>query len=96
MEEQDDQEALNKAILQSLQTSPNSKPVTHTQEIATTSMDDDDLRRAINLSLEGSSSVNDPSFSEASTSTGAISDSVEFIRQRRLMRLGQLSSPNNP
>ena len=94
MEEGDDQEALNKAILQSLQSSQ------HGQELPTivpeASTTDEDLKRAINLSLEQDHGESSSSTAEASTSS-AISDSVEFIRQRRLLRLGQASSsPNNP
>jgi hypothetical protein len=95
MEEGDDQEALNKAILQSLQSSQHGQesPTIIVPEASTT---DEDLKRAINLSLEQDHGESSSSTAEASTSS-AISDSVEFIRQRRLLRLGQASSsPNNP
>jgi hypothetical protein len=97
MEEGDDQEALNKAILQSLQSNQ------HGQELsaaiapeASISTVDEDLKRAISLSLSQDHGETSSSTAEASTSS-AISDSVEFIRQRRLLRLGQsATSPNNP
>lgn len=92
MEEEDDQEALNKAILQSLQSS---QPATITMP-ESSSIVDDDLKRAISLSLGGEAEAGPSSSADASSSTGAIADSIEFIRQRRLLRLGQVSSPSNP
>ncbi len=98
MEEEDDQEALNKAIMQSLESSSQLRAGPSSLAPAT-GMDDDDLKRAISLSLSGGgASVGEPSASAStsseSASPGAIADSIEFIRQRRLLRLGQLSSPN--
>lgn len=93
MEEEDDQEALNKAILQSLQTS---QPVVATAPVLESSSSvDDDLRRAISLSLSGGEMEVATSSSSTDASTGAIADSIEFIRQRRLLRLGQPPA-NNP
>ncbi|XP_046641103.1 ataxin-3-like [Daphnia pulicaria] len=97
MEEGDDQEALNKAILQSLQSSQQGQelPAAIAPE-ASISTVDEDLKRAISLSLSQDHGETSSSTAEASTSS-AISDSVEFIRQRRLLRLGQsATSPNNP
>lgn len=95
MEEEDDQEALNKAILQSLQTSQPTGMAT-APVLENSSGLDDDLKRAISLSLSGEA-AGATSFdsTSADVSTGAIADSVEFIRQRRLLRLGQLPT-NNP
>lgn len=97
MEEGDDQEALNKAILQSLQSSqPGQELPAAIAPEASISTVDEDLKRAISLSLSQDHGETSSSTAEASTSS-AISDSVEFIRQRRLLRLGQsATSPNNP
>lgn len=94
MEEEDDQEALNKAIMQSLESS--SRPMeAGAPESLGVGIDDDDLKRAISLSLSGGGAAEPTaSTSSESASPGAIADSIEFIRQRRLLRLGQLSSPN--
>lgn len=96
MEEEDDQEALNKAILQSLQSSQAIEATADNSALVpeNTNSADDDLKRAISLSLEGEA-VPSTSTAEA-CNTGAIADSIEFIRQRRLLRLGQLPSANNP
>ncbi|KAK4026425.1 hypothetical protein OUZ56_015423 [Daphnia magna] len=108
MEEGDDQEALNKAILQSLQSSQpiiEPQPVARAPQVNFNAAVDDDLRRAISLSLGGdqeescsstAAEASTSSAAEASTSS-AITDSIEFIRQRRLLRLEQpTASPNNP
>lgn len=94
MEEEDDQEALNKAILQSLQTSQPAAMATAPVLERSNSVDDD-LKRAISLSLSGEAAGTSCSDStSADASTGAIADSIEFIRQRRLLRLGQLPTDN--
>ncbi len=97
MEEGDDQEALNKAILQSLQSGQQVQelPAAIAPE-ASISTVDEDLKRAIRLSLSQDQGETSSSTAETSASS-AISDTVEFIRQRRLLRLGQsATSPNNP
>jgi len=75
IEEEDDREALNKAILQSLQTSNTTSTV----------VDEDDLAKAISMSLQGEIVPTQSSPIEEA-------DSLEFIRQRRLLRLSQLSN----
>ena len=84
LEEEDDREALNKAILQSLQSS-NVTSLTIPASPASPVKDEDDLAKAISMSLQG----------EITTSQSASveeAESLEFIRQRRLLRLGQLSN----
>ena len=87
LEEEDDREALNKAILQSLQSS-NVTSLTIPASPASPASpvkDEDDLAKAISMSLQG----------EITTSQSASveeAESLEFIRQRRLLRLGQLSN----
>lgn len=99
MEEGDDQEALNKAILQSLQSSQSiteAQPVAKAPQVNFNAAVDDDLRRAISLSLGGDQEESCSSTS-AEASSSANRDSIEFIRQRRLLRLEQpTASPNNP
>ena len=75
VEEEDDREALNKAILQSLQTSNTTSPA----------VDEDDLAKAISMSLQGE-------IAPSQSSPAEEVESLEFIRQRRLLRLGQLSN----
>jgi len=86
VEEEEDREALNKAILQSLQSSaesPSSSSIRTSVDPAPSRVADseEDLRRAIDLSLQ-----------ESSSPSTSVQDSVEFIRQQRLLRLGQSSS----
>jgi len=89
LEDEDDREALNKAILQSLQ-SNGGEPTVKAQA----SVDEDDLKKAITMSLESEieSPQSSASLSIATATSGP--ESLEFIRQRRLLRLGQ--SSNNP
>ena len=94
MEEEDDQAALNAAIMHSLQqSSGGGGGSVQLVSLIDDSQSDDDLRRAINLSLNQQTTVADKTSSSTVT---AIEDSVEFIRQRRLERLSQLSSSTAP
>ena len=82
MEEEDDQEALNKAILQSLQSNKNVAAFEEPQ------VDDDDLKRAISMSLGIDNEAPSPLPQDDIQIPGDV-ESIEFIRQRRLLRLGQ-------
>ena len=83
MEEEDDQEALNKAIMQSLQSSSSQPTIAEPEE-------EDELKRAISLSLSGGGDV---AVASTSSTTTPEQQSIEFIRQRRLLRLGQTTTP---
>lgn len=88
MEATDDHEALTKAILQSLQSG--SVPI----EQPITSPDDEELKRAISMSLENDAEAPGPLPLQPISPPSAgdpVTDSVEYIRQRRLMRLEQVS-----
>lgn len=99
LEEEDDQTALNAAIMQSLQQSSSLSSSligggsSGTANVATVEFDsaESDLARAISLSL----SQQQQETSSTPSSSAAIEDSVEFIRQRRLERLAQLSSSSS-
>lgn len=97
MEATDDQEALNKAILQSLQSSNIPGPIL--KEPSPTQDDDEDLKRAISMSLEADAEEPSPKPIQPilpASEGDPVRESLEFIRQRRLMRLEQPSQSNSP
>ena len=87
IDEDDEQESLNQAILLSLQSSQR-----EVQSQGSVDSTDEDLKKAIAMSLEACPSEPDPLESTASPSAAAQNppEDLEFIRQRRLLRLGQL------
>ena len=95
MEASDDKEALNKVILQSLQSCGTAEPT----NVAIDQDEDEDLKRAINMSLEVNAEEPFPAPIQPilpASQGDPVKESIEFIRQRRLMRLEQASQNSSP
>ena len=90
-DEDAEQTALNKAILLSLQGIAAPAPAISLSGTLVPDDGDDDLKKAIAMSLEGAPvAVSSAAVSPAETQKGV--EDLEFIRQRRLLRLSQPST----